>query len=108
MENCLFVGVLLISFLNYNSGQLVRNQTAIDLDTFVIESFSKNDNHNNVMLELTTLAPASNNTTQSEVVVMDDFEELVGSIFYKNASLNEPDAIIVSGKWWPIMCAKPN
>lgn len=96
MENGIFVGVLLIFSLNCNSGQLVSNQTATDLETFVIESFSENNSIN--LLELSTLFPAGNNATQSKVVVLDDYEELVGSIFYKNSSLNEADAIIVSAK----------
>lgn len=108
MENEFIVGVLVIfSLINCNSGQVPPNQTASDLETFVIESFSKNHNNNLLGLSNQSSGTASKNATQSDGAVLDDYEELVGSIFYKNSSLNEPDAIIVSAKdMSPIICAK--
>lgn len=62
-----------------------------DLTMFINAFFSVN---NSVFAPSTPLPPLSNTVTEDDVVM--DYDELVGSIFYQNASLNEPDAIVVS------------
>lgn len=92
MKNGFVVGILFIfCLINCYSGQMPPTKSNSDLTMFINAFFSVN----NSVYAPSTPSPLPSNTVTEEDVVM-DYDELVGSIFYQNASLNEPDAIVVS------------
>lgn len=93
MNNRLLVSILFIfSSIHGNSGQTPPIDSGRNVTTFVAEFFAAK---NASPTTSTTSTPATSSAVQS-TEVGSDYDELVGSIFYKNSSLNEPDAIVVS------------
>lgn len=92
MNGLLICVVIIFGQIYNNAGQEPPTQTAGDLTEFV-------SGPNDSVPELDTPSPTSE-INQTRADDMANYDELVGSIFYQNSSLNEPDVIVVS-----VICA---
>lgn len=100
--------LLVFSQIKCNSGQAPPTMAAGDLEAFVAEAFSQSTASPSTQPTTSTpsqpipsslpsrLAASAPGKKASKDGGVMDYDELVGSIFYQNASLNEPDVIIVS------------
>lgn len=108
MKTGLFVGFLFIFGLIYcNSGQAPPTQNGTDLTTFLNEYFSARRTTGRTRKSPTPTTPSSADAPRSvdlplsiTIDVHEDtameYDDLVDSIFHKNFSFNDPNAIVVS------------